>query len=350
MFLIQNLVRPRVLAMPGYVSARHLAKRGKIFLDANENAFGSVLPKIAGITLNRYPDPLADSLRSKLAVYAGVKSAQILIGNGSDEIIWLLLFAFLGVKDEVVIPTPTFAMYEVFAGLTEGVVKKVALESDYSLNTDKVLQAVTKKTKLIFLCSPNNPTGQVLPLADIEKILKKSQKLVVVDEAYIEFAPAKTAVKLLKKYPNLLILRTFSKAWGLAGLRVGYALGNPEVIKILAKLRAPYSVDALSARLAEQALGKKAKMQEFVRKIVVERKKLMVELSELGLKVFPSDANFLLVKFSDSAKVQQGLLKQAGIVIRDFGTKPGLNNCARITIGTSAENAKLVSSLKKILK
>lgn len=358
--LINKLVRPNVRKLAGYVSARHLAQnteqriqdtaREKIYLDANENSFGSVLGKVQNIDPSRYPDPFADSLRGKLAKYAGAKSQQILIGNGSDEIIWLLLLAFVGSKDAVIVTPPTFSMYQIFTEVIGARVQQVALEENYSLDPVKLLKKVSARTKIIFLCSPNNPTGQTLPLATIEKIVRQSKKIVVVDEAYIEFCPRKSVKKLLRKYSNLIILRTFSKAWGLAGLRVGYALSSPEIINILAKVRAPYSVDTLSAKLAEKALTRERKMKLIVKKILIEKEKLAVALEKLGLIVSPSDANFLLVKFPArviASKVQQSLMKKFGIIIRDFN-KLGLKNCARITVGTSGENVKLLRALQEI--
>lgn len=362
--LIQKFVRPELRRLSGYISARHLAKeiadeeserktkRKMIYLDANENPFGSVLGKIAGVELSRYPDPYAESLRAKLARYVSVKPEQILIGNGSDEIIWLLLFAFVAPRDEVVVMEPSFAMYRIFAELAGARVRSIALESNYSLDAQKLLKTVNAKTKIIFLCSPNNPTGNVLPLADVEKIVRVSKKLVVVDEAYIEFAPGSSALRLLKKYPNLILLRTFSKAWGLAGLRVGYALGDKEIIQTLQKVRAPYSVDVLAASLAERALTKRKQMEMSVRKIIVERKKLEMALKKMSLKIFPSVANFVLVRFPmkwNASTIQQTLSKKFGLIVRDFN-KPGLENCFRVTVGTPRENELLLTALKQVLK
>ncbi len=349
--LIQQLVRPQVRQLAGYVSARHLTQSAKIFLDANENAFGSVLKKVEGVELNRYPDPLADSLRSKLAKYTKVRSSQIIVGNGSDELIWLTLFAFVAADEEVIIIPPTFSMYRVFAELAGAKVKQVPLDSTFTLDPAKVLATISAKTKVIFLCSPNNPTGQALPIKTVEKIVKQSKRIVIVDEAYIEFCPRRTVKSLLKKYPNLVILRTFSKAWGLAGLRVGYALSSPEVIEILAKVRAPYSVDTLSQKLATKALNKQKQMEVGVKKILSEREQLKNNLKRLGLTVSPSDANFLLVRFprgQAAAKIQQSLSKKFGIVVRDFDS-PQLKNCLRITVGTTVENQKLTVALKKLL-
>lgn len=352
MSFIQKLIRTNIKKMPGYVSARHLAKSGKIFLDANENAFGAPFGKIEGVDPSRYPDPLSDSLRQKLAKYVGVCQSQILVGNGSDEIIWLLLFAFVERTDNIVVMDPTFSMYRVFADLIGAGVKKVSLEEDYSLDPKKILKAVSAKTKIIFLCSPNNPTGQTLPIKDIEEIAKKSKKIVVVDEAYIEFCPEKSAKKLLKKYPNLIILRTFSKAWGLAGLRVGYGISSEEIIEVLAKVRAPYSVDVLSAKLAEKALLGASKMKAAVKKLLAEKEKLTEDFWKLGLITFPSDANFLLIRFDKGhqvSKVCKGLRDKFGIIVRDFSDKLGLKNCVRISVGTEGENRKLLKALKEML-
>jgi histidinol-phosphate aminotransferase len=352
MSFIKNLVKKSVRNSPAYSSARSLVQNGKIFLDANENSLGSILGNIQKVELSRYPDPLAEDLRKALAKYAKVKPSQILVGNGSDEIIWTLLMSFVERDEAILTFSPTFSMYRVFGDLLGVRVKEVLLEKDYSLDVSKLLKKVSAKIKLIFLCSPNNPTGQTIPLRDIEQVLK-SKKIVVVDEAYIEFAAKKSCVKLLKQYPNLVVLRTFSKAWGLAGLRVGYALANEEVVGALAKVRAPYSVDGLSQALALQALKKQKQMEVSVQKILAEREKLSEALWELGLIVFPSEANFLLVKFPtkfSATKIYNQLVKQFGIVVRDFSKKPLLKNCLRITVGNDAENKKLIGSLGKVIK
>jgi histidinol-phosphate aminotransferase len=351
-FSFEKLAKKSVRNSPAYSSARSLVRKAQIFLDANENAFGSVLPKFSGVELSRYPDPLAEKLRVAFGKFAGVPAKKVLVGNGSDEIIWLLFLAFVEEKEEVLTFAPTFSMYRVFAQLLGLKVSEIKLEKDYSLDTDKFLKKISAKTKLIFLCSPNNPTGQILPLADIEKILRL-KKIVVVDEAYIEFAPEKSAVRLLKKYPNLIVLRTFSKAWGLAGLRVGVALADPAAIAILQKVRAPYSVDALAQKLAIDVLARSAKMKATVKKILAEKEKLTAKLWSLGLIVFPSDANFVLVQFPPRASataIYEKLVQNFGLVTRDFSSKKLLENCVRITVGTPAENAELISALGKVLK
>ena len=348
----EKLAKKSVRAGAAYSSARSLVREASIFLDANENAFGSVIPKISGVDLSRYPDPLAEKLRVAFGKFSGVSANKIIVGNGSDEIIWLLLLAFVEANEEILTFIPTFSMYRVFGQLLGLKVAEVPLESDYSLDVRKFLKKISAKTKLIFLCSPNNPTGQALPLETIEKVLKTG-KLVVLDEAYIEFAPEKSATKLLVKYPNLIILRTFSKAWGLAGLRVGCGLMDPAAIAILQKVRAPYSVDRLSQELAIRSLANFSKMKKTVKKILTEKEKLAEKFWDLGLTVFPSDANFLLVRFPDGVKaktIYEKLVKQFGLVVRDFSNKKLLENCMRITVGTSAENVKLISALKKTLK
>ncbi|MFH0776215.1 MAG: histidinol-phosphate transaminase [Patescibacteria group bacterium] len=350
-----KLAKRSVQTSPAYSSARSLVaqdkglrNKDKVFLDANENAFGSVIPKIAGVDLSRYPDPLAEKLRAQLAKFVGVAPKNILVGNGSDEIIWLLLLGFVEAQEEILTFAPTFSMYRVFAELLGLKVVEVPLAKNYSLDTQKFLAKISAKTKLIFLCSPNNPTGQTVPLAALEKILARG-KITIVDEAYIDFAPGKSALRLLKKYPNLIILRTFSKAWGLAGLRVGFGVMRSEAVDILKKVRAPYSVDALSQKLAGDALKNSAKMQMTVKKILTERKKLIQNLTQLGIKIFPTDANFLLAQFPtkvSASKVQQTLLQKFGIVLRDFSKNANLQNCIRITVGSQKENEELLRALK----
>jgi len=348
---IIKIAKKSVQNSPAYSSARSLITSASIFLDANENSLGSVLDKKEGVELSHYPDPLAENLRKALAKYAKVKSSQVLVGNGSDEIIWLLLLSFVEQDEEVLTLTPSFSMYRVFANLLGLRVKEVPLEADYLLDVSKLIKKISARTKLIFLCSPNNPTGQTIPLVDIEKVLATG-KITVVDEAYVEFAAKKSSVKLLKKYPNLVILRTFSKAWGLAGLRVGYGLMDAEIIAILQKVRAPYSVNALSQKLALKALKKQKKMEAVVQKILLEREKLAEAFLKLGLAIFPSEANFLLVKFPtkiNASKTYEKLIKKSGIVVRDFSGNVLLKNCLRITVGSEEENKKLLGALGKLL-
>lgn len=352
MTFIKTLVRKSVQRSPAYSSARSLIQDAKILLDANENALGSVVTKIPKIDMSRYPDPLAEGLRKELVKYAKVKRNQILVSNGSDELIQLLIMAFVEQNEEILTIAPTFSMYRVCADLADLRIKEVLLEEDFSLDTAKLLKQVKARTKIIFLCSPNNPTAQTIPLADIEKVLK-TKKIVVVDEAYIEFAPKKSAAKLLKKYPNLVVLRTFSKAWGLAGLRVGYALANVELIEALIKVRAPYSVNGLSQALALEALKKQKQMEKSVQKLLAEKEKLSDLLWKLGLIVYPSEANFLLVRFPagiNAMKTYEQLVKKFGIVVRDFSSKPLLKNCLRVTVGSEQENKKLITALEKVMK
>jgi len=348
----QKLAKKSVQRGTAYSSARSLVKNAKIFLDANENSFGSVLSKISKVELSRYPDPLAEKLRIKFGKFTNVPARKVFVGNGTDEIIWLILLAFVEADEEILTFAPTFSMYRVFAELLDLRVREVSLEPDFSLNIDKFLKKISAKTKLIFLCSPNNPTGQILPKSDLEKILA-SGKIIVLDEAYIEFAPGKSVTKLLTEYPNLIVLRTFSKAWGLAGLRVGCGLMDPAAIAVLAKVRAPYSVDALSQKFALDALSNSKKMVATVKKILAEKEKLTAQLWFLGLIVFPSDANFVLVQFPpevSASRIQKKLLVKFGIVIRDFSDKKLLHNCLRITIGTPVENSRFLTALTKIIK
>lgn len=346
---LSKFIRPEIRKGIHYQSARSLIKSAKIRLDANENTFGSVLTDFSG--LNFYPDPLASKLRQQLAQYLKMSRQKILVGNGSDELIRVLLGAVIGPKEEVLIPEPTFSFYAASAKLVQAQVKKVWL-TDFKLTAAKVLSKLTRQTKLIFLCSPNNPTGQVWPLPAIEQICQ-SQKIVVLDEAYGEFAPQFSAVPLLKKFPNLVILRTFSKAWGLAGLRIGYLIAAPILVQALQRVRAPYSVNTLSAQLAEKALGQRGEMEKEVEKIVLERERLFRKLQELDLQVWPSHANFLLVKFPQrisAINLQKKLLQTAGIAVRIFPQEPRLKNYWRITIGRAPENNSLLTALKKMLR
>jgi histidinol-phosphate aminotransferase len=348
------LPRSSVRKTSGYVSARHLAQSAQIFLDANENSFGSVIGKKFGVGLNRYPDPFADAVRVRLARYMQIPKENILIGNGSDEIIWLTLLAFLNSGERVLIFEPTFAMYRVFAEILEARVENLGLTENF----EPKIPARPPQAKIAFFCTPNNPTGQVLAPEKILAFAKKFRGLVVVDEAYGEFAEEKMLSRQLCPtlgggWPqNLVILRTFSKAWGLAGVRCGYAVATPEIITTLKKVRAPYSVNTVTQKIILAALQKEGVMKKMVRKILTEREKLACGLENLGLTVFPSDANFLLVRFPpkiSSTKVYNTLVQKHGLVVRDFGSHPLLKNCLRITVGTPKENAVLLAALRKIL-
>lgn len=345
---INSLVRPNIRRLKPYSSARSLYQSG-MFFDANENAFGSSagLPGYPG--LNRYPDPYSSELRKMLADFIRTGTENIFAGNGSDEVIDLLIRVFAGPGDKVAIMEPTYGMYRVAADTAGIGVISLPLDKEFQLDLVQLFRKVSSGVKIIFLCSPNNPTGNLLRAGDVERVCERFDGIVVVDEAYIEFASAPSLAGQVSTFKNLVVLRTLSKAWGLAGIRVGYAVGSEEVIKYLDKVKPPYNVNRISTALAVKALRNKRKMRTMRKSALDERTRLAKDLASLGFTVFPSEANFLLVKYPGISKVAKDLAKEDGIIIRDFGSKPMLRNCVRISVGTRKQNVSLLNALKKRL-
>ena len=343
---LNNLVRENIKVLTPYSSARDEFKgEARIFLDANENSFGSPLTK----WYNRYPDPLQWELKKKIGSIKAVKPENILLGNGSDECIDLLIRAFCEPQqDNIVICPPTYGMYEVYAAINNVPLKKVPLTPNYQLDLEALSEAVDERTKLIFLCSPNNPTANSLIREDVEMILNNFDGLVVIDEAYINFSRQRSFTADLQDYPNLVIMQTFSKAWGLAALRLGMTIASPEIIDILNKIKPPYNINQATQELAMKALENLEDVNAMIKEIVAEREKLAKELEELPLveKVYPSDANFLLAKVPDALSVYN-FLKAHGIIVRNRSNVILCEGCLRITIGTPAENKELVEKLKQ---
>ncbi len=341
---IENLVRPNIKNMVPYSSARHeYSGRAEIFLDANENPFGSPLDK----KYNRYPDPLQQQLKEKLGTIKGVPPQNIFIGSGSDEAIDLLcrIFCEPG-KDNILVFPPTYGMYEVCAAVNNVTVKKQSLTENFELDIDAIEEAIDPFTKIIFICSPNNPTGNSMRRNDIDIILNNFDGLVVIDEAYINYARQKTLIPELTEYPNLVVLQTLSKAWGLAGLRIGMAFASAQVIGYMNKIKYPYNISTATQELAMEALEELRTVNDWIQLTVEERERLADELSELDYveKVFPSDANFILVKMKDAIAVYQ-FLSNKGIIVRDRSNVGLCENCLRITVGTPDENKLLVEAL-----
>lgn len=340
---IQKLVRKNVLNLKPYSSARdEFEGEASVFLDANENPYPT--------EYNRYPDPHQKKLKERIGKIKSVKPSQVFIGNGSDEAIDLLFRAFCEpYQDNVVIPQPTYGMYAVSAGINAVDVKPVNLTPDFDIDVSATLNAVDAKTKLLFLCSPNNPSGNLLSFERIISLIEKFEGIVIVDEAYIDFAGYDGFVPQLQKYPNLVVLQTFSKAWGLAGLRLGIAIASEEIISILDKIKPPYNIGSHTQALAESILEKKKSVTKEVTEIINERSKLSDELKKLSIvtKIFPSDANFVLVKIKSAREVYLSLIKK-GIVVRDRSNVILCDDCLRITIGTPEENSQLIQALKSI--
>jgi histidinol-phosphate aminotransferase len=345
-FNLDNLVRDNIKALTPYSSARDEFKgEARIFLDANENSFGSPLTK----WYNRYPDPLQWELKKKISAIKSVKPESILLGNGSDECIDLLIRAFCEPQlDNIVICPPTYGMYEVYANINNVPIKRVPLTPNYQLDLEALSEAVDERTKLIFLCSPNNPTANSLIREDVEMILNNFDGLVVIDEAYINFSRQRSFIADLQDYPNLVIMQTFSKAWGLAALRLGMTLASPKIIDVLNKIKPPYNINQATQELAMKALENLDDVNAMIKEIVAEREILVKELEELPLveKVYPSDANFVLAKVADALSVYN-FLKAHGIIVRNRSNVILCEGCLRITIGTPPENKELLARLKQ---
>lgn len=354
--MINNLVRKELINLQPYTCARDLYNKG-MFLDANENSFGSTVKITYKNRLNRYPDPYCLDLKKAILKYLNLSFIgveNVFVGSGSDEIIRLLMGLFLDRSDEIVINEPTYGMYRVAADITGARVVAVDLDVDFQLDLKRIASVIGEKTKLIFCCSPNNPTGNLLRIEDVAELCANFNGYVVLDEAYVEFSSKGSMIRLLKKFPNLLILRTFSKAWGLAGLRLGYMIGNQEVVAYLNKIKLPYNVNSLSQSFGIRALENIDSLKAMVAQIEVERDWLSKQLGSLGLKVFRSEANFLMARAEGSddtlaSRIVKTLAEDEGIVIRNFSNKPGLKNCFRITVGTPKQNKMLIQSLTSIL-
>lgn len=342
MFDIQNLLRKNIRDLHPYSSARdEFQGAASVYLDANENPYDT--------GLNRYPDPLQMEVKSKIGRLKNVFPEQIFLGNGSDEAIDLLIRAFCEPGlDNIVAMKPTYGMYKVCADVNGVEYNEVLLGRDFNLLVDDMLDAANAWTKLIFICSPNNPTGNSLAEVDILQLLDRFEGIVVLDEAYIDFAEQKTLLSKLNDYPNLVILQTFSKAWGMAGIRLGMAFGSIEIIKVLNNIKYPYNVNVLTRDKALAKLDSPKKVEEQIKEIIEERFKLVAELEKLAYvtKIYPSDANFVLVQVKDAKAVYNYLLKHE-IIVRDRSKVALCEGCLRITIGTEEENKNLIEKLKK---
>ncbi|PKV75633.1 histidinol-phosphate transaminase [Pontibacter ramchanderi] len=344
MFNLENIVRPNVLKMKAYSSARDEFKgAASVFIDANENNLGS----LAGERYNRYPDPHQKKLKKKIAEIKGVKPSQVFLGNGSDEAIDLLFrMVCRPGQDSMLHLPPTYGMYEVSANLNEVQLDAVQLTPEFQIPVLEVLRNVKDTTKLIFVCSPNNPTGNLIEAESIETLLDNFDGLVIVDEAYIDFADEPSWTTRLAEYPNLVVLQTFSKAWGMAGLRLGMAFASEEIIALLDKIKPPYNINEATQELALKALEQEEQLTYMIEEIVQEREMLVQALPTLDAveKVYPSDANFLLVKVKEANRLYTYLLEQ-GIVVRNRSSLPGCEGCLRISIGTVDENQQLFQAI-----
>lgn len=339
---VNKLVRENVIKLTPYSCARDDFK-GKtgIFLDANENPFGN---------LNRYPDPYQRELKTAISKIKGITEEGIFLGNGSDEIIDLCFRVFCNPgTDKVLTFTPTYGMYEVSASVNDIYVIKITLDDSFQIDLSKVKPWFSDKNlKLIFICSPNNPTGNSVNHSDIEYIIASFNGIVVIDEAYIDFSDKPSFIKLVEKYPNLILMQTFSKAFGLASVRIGMAFSNPAIIQYFNKLKPPYNISTINQKAALRKLDKIEEYKSQVITIKKERERLATNLKKIKIteKVYPSDANFLLVKVKNANYIYNTLVDKK-IIVRNRSSV--IDNCLRITVGTQSENNKLVNALKTIV-
>jgi len=340
---LQELVRPNIWTLKPYSSARDEFKgvQADVFIDANENPYPN--------GVNRYPDPLQEELKRAISPMKGVPVSNIFLGNGSDEAIDqpFRIFCRPG-KDNVVAIDPTYGMYEVCANVNDVEYRKVSLDERYDIDPDALLAACDENTKLIFICSPNNPTGNAFERAKIEKVIESFQGIVIVDEAYSDFSSQKPFRFDIQKYPNLIVLATFSKAWGAAGIRLGMAFASTDIISLYNKVKYPYNVNVLTQRKAMELLSNATLLQRHITLILEERQALMRALACLPIckKIYPTDANFVLVRVADADTIYRYLV-QKGVVVRNRNRIHLCGDCLRITVGTKDENTKLLSALRQ---
>ncbi len=340
---LQELTRPNIWALKPYSSARdeYSGKTASVFLDANENPYNA--PN------NRYPDPLQKELKALIAPVKKVKPEQIFLGNGSDEAIDLLFRAFCrpGI-DNVVAIHPTYGMYQVCADINDVEYRKVLLDEKFQFKAEDLLRASDENTKLIFLCSPNNPTGNNLDAKEIITLLREFQGIVIVDEAYIDFSTQPSFIGILDEYPNLVILQTFSKAWGCAAIRLGMAFASPDIIGIFSKIKYPYNINLLTQQEALRMMQRHYEVQRWISTLLEERARLIQAFTQLPCckKVFPTDANFFLTRVSNAKAIYDYLVDQ-GIIVRNRSNITRCEDCLRITVGTRPENDALLEALRK---
>lgn len=345
MFDLEQLVRPNIWSLAPYSSARneYAGKTARVFLDANENPYST------SAQLNRYPDPLQEEVKEQLSRLKGVPAANIFLGNGSDEAIDLPYRCFCrpGV-DNVVAIEPTYGMYRVCADINDVEYRPVLLDDNFQITADRLLAACDAHTKIIWICSPNNPTGNNINRDEMVRVIEGFQGIVIIDEAYCDFSRQQSLRHDLGHYPNLIVLNTMSKAWGLAAIRLGMAFASKEIIGLFNKVKYPYNVNVLTQRQALEALKDRATVEGWVNSILSERTRLMEAFRQLPIceKVYPSDANFFLAKMTDAQAIYDYLVNQ-GIIIRNRTHIQLCHNCLRITVGTRTENSELVGALRQ---
>lgn len=342
---LNKLIRPAVKAMKSYSSARdefESQDEDLVFLDANENPFSN--------GLNRYPDPQQMKLKNKLAALKGLRPSQILCGNGSDEVLDLIFRAFCEPnKDAIITLTPTYGMYAVLANINGIQQQCVSLTADFQIDVPAVLNAIQPNSKLLFICSPNNPSGNVMSRTAIKEILKAFKGLVVIDEAYIDFTDTQSWLDHLSEYPNLVVTQTLSKAYGLAGIRLGICYASEEIIAVLNKIKPPYNINSLTQKAALTAISQQENTKQQLKTILDQRTELIKEFKKIAWieKIYPTDANFILIRV-DNANLRYEELKNKGIIVRNRTREDGCTNCLRITVGTAEENKRLINTLNTL--
>ncbi len=348
---ILELVRPNIRNLKPYSSAREENKIKGILMDANENPFEPLNSQIRGLELNRYPDPFQYEVRNALSELTGAGYDKIFCGVGSDEIIDLIIRIFcVPGKDNAVIPEPTYGMYSVACSVNDVEVKQVLLNENMEIDSEKILSAADEKSKILFLCSPNNPTGNLIKKETILELCRKFRGIVVVDEAYIDFASEGSVIGETVIFNNLIVMRTFSKAWGLAGIRFGYCAANEEIIRLLFKIKAPYTLNRLTTAAVLDAVKKLDEIKTKIAVIISEREKLAKRLAGTeGIeKVFPSESNYILFKVQNPETVKRALYEK-GIIIRDRSSQPMLKGCLRVSVGTPEQNTIFITALRRVL-
>ena len=345
-FNINNLIRENIKSLQPYSSARDEYKDATstemVFLDANENPFQN--------GVNRYPDPQQNSVKDLLSEIKSISTKNILLGNGSDEVLDLIFRAFCEPnQDNIITLPPTYGMYSVLANINAIENRKVILTEDFQPKVKQILEAADNNSKILFLCSPNNPSGNSFSVGKVEELLTKFNGLVVIDEAYIDFSEQKSWLEKLNDYPNLIITQTLSKAYGLAGIRLGVCYASQEIISVLNNIKPPYNVNELTQQRAIERLSKMDEVQSEVTEIITQRQLLIENLKSVSFiqNIYPTDCNFVLVKVDDATKRYKQLIEK-GIVIRNRTTQPLCENCLRFTVGNQNENTKLLNALKEL--
>ncbi|CDF79190.1 histidinol-phosphate aminotransferase [Formosa agariphila KMM 3901] len=345
MATVQDLLRPSIKALKAYSSARDEFQEetsNMVFIDANENPFNN--------GVNRYPDPQQNAVKDLLSEIKNISKSNILLGNGSDEVLDLLVRAFCEPnKDNIIILPPTYGMYEVLANLNAVETRKVLLSEDFQPEGDQILKVADSNSKILFLCSPNNPSGNSFKDHEVEALLKKFEGIVVIDEAYIDFSNQDSWLDRLSEFPNLVITQTLSKAYGMAGIRLGLCYASEEIIKVLNTIKPPYNINVLTQNKAVELLKQTDVISDEIDSILIERSRLISELKSIAYveKIYPSDTNFVLVKVDDATKRYNQLIKE-GVVVRNRTTQPLCENCLRLTVGTPSENKTLITALTKL--